>query len=75
MLEWKERRLVPKMDSVHVMEGYENVCETCEKWGEACEECDVSVPLVTDEWEVKEVTMRQMTLCGIPVGHAYEVEK
>jgi len=56
------------MDSVHVMEGYENVCE-------ACEECDVSVPLVTDEWEVKEVTMRQMTLCGIPVGHAYEVEE
>lgn len=56
------------------MEGYENTCETCENWGEACESCDVCVPLVS-EMKVVEVTMRQDTLCGIPIGNPYEVRK
>lgn len=75
MIEWKEKRLVPKDGATHVKEGYDNPCETCEQWGEACESCDVSVPLVVDEYEEIEITMRQMTLCGIPVGYPYEVRQ
>ena len=67
MRTWKERVLVPKMDSVHVKDGYDNPCETCEEWGESCEFCDAFVPLVS-EYEYKEITMEQLTICGIPVG-------
>lgn len=73
-MEWKEKLVVPKMDSVHIKEGYENLCDNCMKDID-CEFCDVSIPIVADKWEVKEVTMRQMTLCGIPVGYPYEVEE
>lgn len=74
MIEWKETRVVPVGGTTRVMEGYDNPCETCEKWGEACETCDVVVPLVS-EMKVVEVTMRQNTLCGIPVGYPYEVKQ
>lgn len=74
MKEWKETRLVPKEGTTHVMEGYENICETCENWGEACECCDIVVPLVS-EFERKEVTMRMNTLCGVPIGNPYEVKE
>ena len=71
MIEWKESRLVPIIETVHVLEGYDNPCETCEDWGEKCECCDVCVPLTCD-FEVKEVTMRQITMCGVPIGTPYE---
>ena len=74
MIEWKESRLVPKEGTTRVMDGYDNPCEDCEKWGEACENCDVCVPL-TCELERKEVIMRQITLCGIPVVYPYEVTR
>lgn len=74
MLEWKEKRIVPDMNSVHVMDGCENVCEECEDWGEKCETCNVSVPLVADKWEEKEITYTRMTICGIPVGEPYKIE-
>jgi len=64
----KEKILVPNMDTVHVKDGYDNPCDTCEEWGEACESCDVSVPLVADEYEEKTVTIKQLALCGIPFG-------
>lgn len=71
-MEWKEYRLLPKEGATHIKEGYENPCENCMKEID-CECCDISVPLVVDEWERKEVTMRQNTLCGIPVGYPHEV--
>lgn len=70
---WKERYEIPKMDTVHVAEGYDNPCEECEEWGETCEVCRVSVPLVADEYEVFEIEMGVMNLCGIPVGHPYQI--
>lgn len=45
--------------------------ETCGDWGEKCELCDTCVPL-TCNFEIKEVTMKQMTICGVPVGIPYE---
>ena len=43
--------------------------------GEPCEFCDVCVP-ITCEFEPKEITVRQMTLCGIPIGHPqYDFER
>lgn len=74
MITWKEKRLVPKIETVHIADGYDNPCESCEEWGEKCEFCNVFVPLTSD-YEVKEVTMAQMTICGIPVGTPYEVSK
>ena len=53
-MEWKEYYKVPKVESTHVQEGYENTCENCPDWGEACETCDVVVPLVTDEFKIIE---------------------
>ena len=47
MITWKEYYLAPNLDHTHVAEGYENVCEDCEMWGEQCEVCDAFVPLVT----------------------------
>lgn len=73
MVECKEMRLVPDMDSMHVMEGYENICEGCENWGEACEACDAFIPVVGN-LVLREVTYRQMAICGIPVGEPYPVE-
>lgn len=75
MLEYEEVHMVPDMKSVHVMNGQDNPCEECEDWGPKCEKCDVSVPLVADRWEKKETTYRQMTICGIPVGEPYVVER
>lgn len=72
MLEWKEKILLPKEGATHIKEGYQNPCENC-MCEIACEECDVSVPLVVDEWEEIEVAMQQMTLCGIPIGYPHEV--
>ena len=72
MITWKEYRLVPIIETVHVVNGYDNSCETCEDWGEKCETCDAFVPIASD-YEFKEVTMGQMTICGIPVGDPYEV--
>ena len=74
MVTWKEYRLFPIMDSVHVVEGYDNPCETCENWGYACESCNVSVPVISD-FRIKEVTIGQMTICGIPVGNPFEVKE
>lgn len=74
MITWKEYRLIPIMDTVHVVEGYDNPCETCEHWGHKCETCNVSVPIISD-YEFKEVTMGQMLMCGIPVGEPYEVKE
>lgn len=74
MITWKEKRLVPKIEMVHIVDGYDNPCEYCEECGEKCEFCDVSVP-ITSDYEIKEVTMAQMTICGIPVGTPYEVNE
>ena len=73
MITWKEHRVAPIIDTVHILDGYDNPCESCEKWGERCEFCDVSVPLTSD-YEIKEVTMAQMTMYGIPIGTPYEVD-
>lgn len=72
MITWKEQRLVPIIDTTRVVEGYDNPCETCENWGDKCESCNVSVPITCD-FEIKEVTMCQMTMCGIPIGTPYEL--
>lgn len=72
MITWKEQRLVPIIDTTHVVEGYDNPCETCKNWGDKCESCNVSVPITCD-FEIKEVTMCQMTMCGIPIGTPYEL--
>lgn len=72
MITWKEQRLVSIVETSHVVEGYNNLCETCEDWGEKCESCDICVP-ITCNYEFKEVTMGQMTICGIPVGSSYEI--
>lgn len=74
MITWKERRLVPIIETVHIVDGYDNPCETCEDWGEKCEFCDVCVP-ITSDFEFKEVTMGQMLICGVPVGEPYEVKE
>ena len=74
MITWKEQRLVPIIDTTRVVDGYDNPCETCEDWGYKCESCNVCVPITCD-FEIKEVTMCQMTMCGIPVGRPYEVNK
>ena len=73
MITWKEQRLVPIMETAHILDGYDNPCETCEHWGYKCESCGVSVPITCD-FEVKEVTMRQMLICGIPTGRPWEVQ-
>ena len=73
MITWREKRLFPIVETVHVIEGYDNLCETCENWGDKCEFCDASVPITCD-FEFKEVTMGQMLVCGIPVGDPYEVK-
>ena len=67
--------MVPVMDSVHVAEGYENVCENCPDWGPKCETCDAFVPTVIDKFHIKEITLCQMDICGIPVGHPYVVKE
>ena len=72
MITWKEYRLVPIIETAHVLDGYDNHCETCESWGEKCETCDACVPITCD-FKFKEVTMGQMLMCGIPVGNPYEV--
>lgn len=74
MITWKEHIFAPIMETAHVVEGYENVCENCENWGETCETCDAFVP-ITSDYEFKKVTMGQMLICGIPVGNPYEVQK
>ena len=73
MIEWREKRIVPKIETVHVLDGYDNPCESCEEWGRKCEFCNAFVPLTSD-YEIKEVMMTQMTICGIPVGTPYEVD-
>lgn len=72
MIRWKETRVAPDIDTAHVLDGCENTCETCEDWGEKCETCNVSVPIVCD-LHSEQITMEQMTICGIPVGSPYEV--
>lgn len=74
MITWREKRLFPIVETTHVLEGYDNPCETCESWGEKCEFCNVLVPITCD-FESKEVTMGQMLVCGIPVGDPYVVEE
>ena len=74
MITWKEQRLVPIVETAHVIKGCDNPCEACEDWGEKCEFCDICVPLTCD-FEVKEVTMGQMLICGVPVGNPYEVKE
>ena len=72
MIFWNETRLVPDVKNTHVLDGCENVCEKCEDWGEKCETCDISVPIVCDSGlHTEQVTMAQMTICGIPVGNPY----
>lgn len=73
-MEWKEYRLKPKENITHIKEDYENICENCELEID-CEECNVSIPLVVDEFEREEVIIRQNTLCGIPIGYPYEVKE
>lgn len=73
MVTWKEYRLVPIEDTVHIIDGYANPCEICEDWGDKCETCDAFVP-ITSDFEFKEVTMGQMLICGVPVGDPYEVK-
>jgi len=65
--------LEPNLDKSHIEEGYENVCDDCAYWGEACETCDVCIPVVIDEHFIVEVEYDIMTLCEIPVGAPYEV--
>ena len=72
MITWKEYRMTPIENTVHIIDGYDNPCETCENWGEKCESCNVCVP-ITSDYEFKEVTMGQMLICGVPVGEPYEM--
>ena len=72
MICWKETRVVPDMNTAHVIEGSEDICSDCEEWGEKCETCNVGVPITCD-LHFEQVTMAQMTICGIPVGNPYEV--
>lgn len=74
MIRWKEKYLVPNVDKTHIADGYENTCESCERWGEDCESCDVSIPIVVDEFLVEEKDMTILTCCGIPVGKPYEIK-
>lgn len=74
MITWKEYRMIPIENTVHIIDGYANPCEICENWGDACETCDAFVPLTCD-FEVKEVTMGQMLICGVPVGDPYEIDE
>ena len=73
VLTWQEQRLFPIEGTTRVLDGYVDVCESCEDWGEKCEFCDAFVPITCD-LDVKEVTMAQMTLCGIPTGHPKEIK-
>lgn len=76
MIMWNETRLLPDINTTHVLDGCENTCESCEEWGEKCETCNVSVPIVCDSGlHAEQVTMAQMTICGIPVGSPYEVSR
>ena len=34
MITWKEYRLVPIIETAHVLDGCDNHCETCESCGE-----------------------------------------
>ena len=43
--------------------------------GPACETCDAFVPTVIDSFRIKEVTLVQMDICGIPVGNPYVVKE
>ena len=69
---WKERRIYPKLETAHIADGCEDVCSSCENWGEACETCRVCIQVECD-FGVKEITMDVVTLCGIPIGTPYEV--
>ena len=55
--------------------GMKNVCENCPDWGPKCETCDAFVPTVIDKFRIKEITLAQMDICGIPVGHPYVVKE
>ncbi len=72
MIIWDEIRYVPDINTAHVLDGHINTCDSCEKWGEECESCNVSVPVTCDIHQRK-VTMAQMTICGVPVGLPYEL--
>ena len=74
MITWKEYRMTPIENTVHIIDGYANPCETCENWGDACETCDAFVPIISD-YEFKEVTMGQMLIYGVPVGEPFEVKE
>lgn len=71
MLEWKEKIMVPDVDTVHIADSCKNLCEECEEWGEQCESCDASVPLTADKWIEQEIICRLVCICGIPVGVPY----
>ena len=72
MLIWEELKLVPDINSAVIVG--ENICNTCEKWGEACETCDVSVPIICD-FHYEKVKMAQVTIYGISVGEPYEIKE
>lgn len=71
---WKENRLYPKLETATISDGYEDICDKCENWGEACESCNVSIPIEC-EMGIEEITMDIMTICGIPVGFPYEISR
>lgn len=72
MIKWDEIRYVPDVNTAHVSDGYINICDSCEKWGETCETCNVSVPITCDI-HPRKITMAQMAICGVPVGSPYEL--
>ena len=74
MIEWLETVLVPKMETVKVLSDNPqdiDKCWNCMKGN--CEKCDDLTP-ITCEFTTKQVKMRQVTLCGIPVGYPYQVD-
>lgn len=74
MVIWEETKLKPKIETAHIVGEAENVCESCEKWGEACETCNVSIP-ISCEYSFEKVKMAQDTICGIPVGDPFELSE
>lgn len=74
----KQQYIVPNLDKTHVEAGYEKAAEMCENYehpwcDKGCEDCEISIPVVTDEYFVMEQDHDVMLLCGIPVGNEFKV--
>lgn len=71
----KRAHIIPDPKTIHVADGFENPCEECENWGEECEICNASVPLVADKHVMELEEKHQVVMCGIPVGRLYKIRR